>query len=300
MSEPNRYRESFELCFDGIDTAKYAIIEQDSEIAIDITSNGFRAFNRDRKKKSIHLDASQILKSDKQLSKHVVNNGYELVFNTEEYLDSIRKQIDLKGVTDIVPIAKELKIRFAERESRTFRPDISNVEFQFDGMAGLNGEPRIAPDSIVLYGSKASLDKIDALKARRQVVRNISESGTYLVALEPVWERYSDLRISTKSIKVYLPVERFIEKDITLPVNVDRKAIGITSSIKLNLYPTHVTVTYLVPENEYSNINTDAFVVNAVKESDSSQSLRAVVTTFPSKVKIKDIKPNKIQFIAIE
>lgn len=300
MSETNRYRESFELCFDGIDTAKYAIMECDSVIEIDITSNGFQAFKRDRKKKSIHLDASPIVLSEKKIRQHKVNNGYEIVFNTEECLDSIRKQIDLRGVTEISPVNKQLKIRFAEREKRTFRPDISNVEFQFDGLAGLNGEPRVVPDSIVLYGSKASLDKIGSIHAQRQIVKDIYKSGTYQVSLEPVWEKFSDLRISTKKIKVYLPVERFIEKDVTLPVNVDKKDIGISSSMKLNLYPTHVTVTYLVPENEYSTINTDAFVVKAIKESDSSYYLRAIVSSFPSKAKVKDINPKKIQFIAIE
>lgn len=296
MSERKRFREAYSIVYDGIDTVKYATTAMDTVVFFDITSNGFQAFNRGRHKKSLHIDVNN----------HIVRHGdSNISFNihTEDYLETIKQQIDLHGVSDFVPVTEQLHISLAKRTSKVFHPSIEKVKFEFDGMMGLCGEPVIIPDSIVLYGSRESLEKIDQINAIPQTIMHISHSGKYNLKLSNDWEKYNDLRISSQVIKVYIPVERFIEKTITLPVAFSHSSSNgqyDPSSYRANLYPSSVEVTILIPQKDYSSFNTEDFKVVATLTSDTQSFLQPIVTQFPANARIKNVTPHKVQYIMIK
>jgi hypothetical protein len=294
MSEQQRFREQYNVLFTGFDTVRYATISCDSILPLEVTSNGFRAFARGK-------DNSRIIRIN--ISKLLPNNDsddFKLSVKTNDIADNIRSQIDSRGVDNINILSEKMEIHLAKRESKKFAPNIANVLFQFEGMTGLAGEPTITPDSVTLYGSRASLDKIKSINALPQTVGHIRISGKHIVKLDTAWMRYKDLRISNKTIAVSLPVETFIENEITLPVHImDVSDKDDHSDCVINAYPSTVTLHYLVPANSYNNANADDFFVSAHKSNKDDNKLITHVDRFPSNVKIKTIEPEEIQYIII-
>lgn len=295
MAEVKHFRESYPVAFDNIDTVQYAIMHYDSIITIDISSNGFRAFGRGRdNKRAIHFDLK------KNIQKHNLDSIFSLSLQTEEYLDIIKIQLDMRGVTDVKLVTELINTEISIRKHKAFVPDISKVTFSFNKLAGLDGKPRIIPDSIYLYGSPQSLSKIDIISAKEQEINNIDKSGEYKIALDDSWKKYEDLRISNEEIRIFIPVEKYLEKSVDLPITLTDKS----DNTQWNLYPSKVTVQLLVPESKAESIDLTKCVVTAnAKEcggGSTKSTLTPQLTKFPSCVRLKSISPDKIQYIIIE
>lgn len=297
MAEEKRFRESYPIAYVNIDTAKYAMMHCDSVITIDISSNGFRAFSRgiaqketNGKQKAIHIDLAKLIENHKR------DSSFSLTLRTEEYLDIIKSQIDMRGVSDVSLINEQLSLQLALRERKAFVPDISHVSFNFDKMDGISGEPIIKPDSIYLYGSHKSLSKIEVISAKEQSINNIKKSNEYKIALEDDWKKYPDLRISSEIVTLYIPVEKYIEKSITLPIELTDKS----DNAQWNLYPANVTVKLLVPESKVESIDLSKCVVTASTKECNNNQLTPQLTKFPSCVRLKSITPEQVQYIIIE
>lgn len=298
MSEQKKFRESYTIAYDNLDTAKYAIIHKDSTITIDISSNGFHALNRwkakkdisDSKYSAIHFDLSKIIEQHKN------DSTFSITLQTKEYTELIKSQLDMQGVSDISLVSEQINLQVALREHKALVPDISRVTFNFDKMAGLNGEPQIKPDSVVIYGSRESLSKIESIAAKEQVINNIKESKSYRISLQDDWKKYPDIRLSSNEISVFVPVEIFIEKSITLPVTLTDK----DGNAQWNLYPANVTAQVLVPKSKAETIDLSKCVITASAKDCSDNLLTPMLSKFPSCVRLKSLSPEKIQYIIIE
>jgi hypothetical protein len=290
MSEHKAYREHYKLYYDGIDTAKYAITGIDSILTLDITSNGFHAFQRGIKKnRYVHVNVtSKITNKDA--------DNIQVTLNIDDYIDIIRSQIDTRGVNEIKPVGDILNIALARRQSKVFVPEIDNIDFQFDPMVGLCGQPELHPDSIVLYGSQSSLDKIEYVRTEPKTIKNIRISGMHRVRLANDWKKYPDVRPSTEYIDIFIPVETYTEK----PISVAVQYANDNSFKRVQLYPSTVTLNCLVPRKKYADVNSDDFVVTAKTINDTSNYLMPVVTQFPANVRIKSISPQQLQYIIIK
>ena len=290
MSELRSYREYYAVRFTGFDTVRLATTYVDSVIAIDVTSNGFRALHRSLSpKRTLRFSVpSNLSVSD--------SHSVAVSVNTNEIVDLIAGQLDMRGVTSITPVQPTLSLRLALRQRKAFVPDISKVSFRFQDMYGLSGQPVVSPDTVWLYGSQASLDKIDSLYAAPQTIEPVSRSDSYQVQLEPVWRKYPDLRVSTPQVSVYLPVDIFVEKTVSVP-------LSFTSPMdvkRIHLYPTQVNVQFSVPISEYTTYGPDDFSVSVNINNDSGAFLHPVVNRFPSLVRVQSVSPSEVQYIVIK
>ena len=289
MSDSKTFREVYPVCYDGIDTVKYAITEYDSIVMLDVTSNGFYAFRRGvSQRRVLHINARKALAAD-------TAEVAKLLFPTAELVDQLRAQVDMRGVSQLAAVTPRLQLNVARRQSKTFVPSIDNVQFLFEGNIGLHGEPVVTPSVVTLYGSRSSLDKIDHLSAAPQTVSHIRASGKYAIRLDDSWKKYPDLRISTSSIDIYLPVEQFIECKYSVPITLND-----SKGMQYRLYPNLVTVTAMVPLSEFSKVKADDFIVSAIDKGDTAGLLIADVTQFPAGALIKLVQPRKVQFVLIE
>lgn len=291
MTEQKCFRETYNIVFDNIDTAKYAIMQEDSALTIDISSNGFNAFRRGvRDNNDIHIDLSSFIRQ------HVDDSAFSVKLRTEEYLDLIKSQLDMSGVSEVNPVTEHIDISLMLRRRKAFVPDISNVSFNFNKMAGLSGEPVIIPDSIYLYGSSTSLSKVEMISAKEQSINNINKSGNYRIELEPIWEKYPDLHISNEQVELYIPVEQFVEKTISLPVVVT----DISEKSQCNLYPALVSVQLLIPESQLDTFDPSDYLVTASIRETRDNHLTPQLVKFPSTVRIKSITPSRVQYVIFE
>ena len=291
MSEQRVYREHYSVVYDGVDTLRYTYTQRDSILDIDVSCNGFRAMRRSLNgNHTLHIDIAQLLKGKAS------NETKRIELNTKEFVETIHSQIDIINVAKAEIVTDQLKVELKARHRKGFVPDISKVVFLFDGMLGISGEPTVQPDTVWLYGSQESLDKIETLEAQSQFQLKVKRGGTYDIPLEPVWQQYPDLRISHAKVRMTLPVEKFVEDTVTVALSYATP----DEAKRIHLYPAEVTIHYMVPQKNYSSINADKFKARALPDGDNDTRMKVVVEQFPAEVRIKEIIPNEVQYIVIK
>lgn len=293
MSDVKPFREVYAIHYQGLDTARYVVVQRDTTLAINVSSNGFQALRRSLKKsRPVTFD---VTRWQRQQMLHSTGD-IQLSMNTIDLLEDIQRQLPMRGVSNVEPLASTLSVVLSERESRRFAPIIDSVEFVFDGTCGLSDSPVVTPDSVVLYGSRASLDKISELRASSQSIGPIHRSGKHRVQLYPVWRQYPDLRISSPYVVVSLPVKKFIEKTVQVPVEFRTEE----KIAEAHLYPAAVDVVFWITEEEYNSVDANHFQAIANYTADAGNQLEVLISQFPANVRIKEVKPKEVQYTIIK
>ena len=282
MSEHNDYPVNVRVKWAGIDTARYVVTYADTLLPVTINSNCFLAMSRynavRRKPYVLTISGDTVVKVNSAL------------------LDDLVKQFDFDGTHGITSTAESLRITLTERGSKGFVPQLRHVNFYFVNQRGLAGTPVVEPDTVWLYGAPASLDNIKEVSTLDYAIEGIRDSGWYVLPLDPVWRQYPDVRSSHDSVRVFLPVDRYVEK--TFNVNVIPHCDD--SRYTLRLIPARVSVTLWVPVKDYDYLSADQ--IEAVANYDPaqpSQELPVLVTRFPNNARVKQVSPASLQYVIL-
>ena len=283
LSEHDDYPMSLHVEWMGFDTSRYAVSYADTLLPITVNTNGFNAIGSYFKSKSrkyvIYADGDTVVKVGKPL------------------FDDIVDQMEYIGVHEVSSIAEQVRLKLSERQAKAFRPELRGVNFSFNGQYGLAGDPGITPDTVWLYGSPESLARIDRLYTLPAHIRGLADTTRCQLALDPVWKRYPDLRASTDSVSLFIPVERFTEKTVSVPVAF----VADNNEIRARLYPERVDVTFWVSSKDYDRFLDD--MVQAVVEYDpdgGQEALPVLVKRFPATARIKTVSPSTIKYVIIK
>ena len=154
----------------------------------------------------------------------------------------------------------------------------------------------IEPDTVWLYGNPSTLSQITEVTTLPAHLTQLNDSCLITLALDPVWQRHDGLRTSTDSIRLFLPIDRYVEKSFTVPVRFD----GADNQMQVKLHPDRADVTLWVPVRDYDKITSDMvhLAVNYIPD-DNSQTLPVRATLFPSGTRVKHISPSSIQYVII-
>ena len=283
MSEHNDYPLDIKVEWVGYDTAQYVVTRSDTLLPVVVNSNCFQAIGRyravRRKPYTITTAADTVVKVGDRL------------------FDDIRKQYGFHGTHGFKSTTEQLTFAVEERHRRGYVPQLRDVEFRFADQCGLSGSPVIAPDTVWVYGSPEHLDKIESLYTAPAILGPIGDSGYRTLALAPLWRKYPDLRVSTDSIHLFLPVDRYVEKTFSVPVRVQ----GADNTTQIRLYPERVDVTLWVPIDAYDQTTDDMVHVVADFNPDDTRShdLPVRVTLFPANTRIRQIAPSAVQYVII-
>lgn len=282
MSEHNDYPLQVRVEWVGYDTSRFAVISADTLLPLTVRSNGFNAIARSREVRRRPFS--------------IAISGDTSVTVNEAFFDEIADAFGFVGVESVKSSRDRLSIAISERQRVGFVPQLRNVDFAFAEQCGLSGAPVIEPDTVWLYGSPAELVKIHSVATAPATLKNICDSCCRTLALDPVWRQFPQLRSSADSIRIFLPVERYIEKSFTLPVRLN----GLASSANVKIYPERADVTLWVPSNAYDLITSDMIRLVADYNPDApSDALPLRVASFPANTRIKSLVPSSIQYVII-
>lgn len=283
MSEDSDHALTVRVEWGGFDAARYVVVQADTLLPVSVNTNAFQAMSLQR---TLNNKPYQLLvKSDTVMK---VNSLL---------LDDIVKQTGMSGVKGISSPVETVGIKLTERQRKAYLPILRNVEFHYAGQRGLSGTPLVEPDTVWLYGDSASLARIPSVYTADTVVRYISDSGWYSLALEPVWEQYRGVRPSVDSLRVFLPVGKFVEKTVSVTV----KPRCESSGSQLRVIPERVSVTLWTPVEDYDHLTADQVEAVVVYTPDvKEKELPVLITRFPSNMRIKHISPSSLQYVVIK
>ena len=282
MSEHDDYPVNVRVQWAGVDTARYVVTRADTLLPVTINSNCFLAMSRyftlRREPYVITISGDTVVKVNSAL------------------LDDMVRQFDFNGIHGVTSSVESIAISLTERRSKGFVPQLRHVDFYFVDQRGLSGSPVVQPDTVWLYGDPASLDKIKEVATLKYAIEGIRDSGWHVLPLDPVWRQYPDVRSSHDSVRVFLPVDRYAEK--TVSVNVVPQSTD--SRYTLRLIPARVNVTVWVPVGEYDYLSADQ--IEAVVNYDPARNdkeLPVLVTRFPNNMRIKQVSPATLQYVIL-
>lgn len=280
LSERRVHTVTYRIEWVGIDTARYVVKHADTSVSFDILSNGFLALSRayTSRREPLRLDGRR-----------------DTVLSADSCVAALDRQFSLPGVHGISCRAPQVSLRLLSRHVKAFVPQLRGLEVTFADPYALYGTLDVEPDTVWLYGSEASLEHITELATRPTALANVRGTRDYEVELEPVWEQYPDLRVSTTSLQVTIPTARYTERHFSLPLQLE----GAPQGIRAHLYPSQVEVSVWVAEQDFARLSADQFQACVFYDPKSSE-WRVSLVSFPSYVRLRSIEPETVRYVIIK
>lgn len=281
MSESQDYTVPVKIRYVGYDTVRYALSAADTVLPMRFTSNGYVAFLIGMR------DAAP------EVQVNIKGAGMQCAVGTDSLYTAVRQSITgIKGVSCSID---SLYVTLAERGSKSFRPSLDAVSFEFAERYGLYGQPVVTPSEVVLYGPEEILSKISTLPVAKTIVSGISTSQSFMLSLEPIWEQYGDVRPSCTEVQVYVPVETFVERTYKAPIRV----AGADSTVAVHVYPPEATLHVWVAQRDLHREPELTVTVNYSDILANGQHIVPQLTEFPSYMRPRSIEPAEVQCVII-
>lgn len=282
MSEHDDYPLQVRIEWVGYDTARNVVTYADTLLPLTIRSNCFLAISR--------------YNTVKHQPYRITTAGDTTVKVGDLLFEDIMRQLDFHGIHGVKSNVESLRLTLVERGRRGYVPQLNQVDFVFAEQCGLSGEPTIQPDTVWLYGDPSILRQIPELTTSPARLTNLNDSCHIALALDPVWLKYPDLHTSADSVSLFIPIDRYVEKTLTIPVRFQCDE----RQLQVRLHPEQVDVTLWVPVKDYDSISTDmVHVAVDYTPGNNAQALPVRATHFPAGTRVKQISPSAIQYVII-
>lgn len=282
LSKNYQERTSFKVEYINLPQNKALINRLPDSIELDVTANGF-AFFEERvfsKKKKLQVDCSRLRMNRDSLS-FLVTEGITVMMESQlggEY-----------SVQHIYP--DTIFFNFSARSSRIV-PVRLNINLGFEKQYQLSDSIHVEPSKVQVFGAKEMIDKIDHITTEYLVLNKLDRTVVKELGFA---ESDHGLGFSVDSVKVTIPVDRFTEGIIEVPVETE----GLREGYSLKLFPDKVKLRYLVGISDLSRVNAGLFrvVVKYDKGAESSTRLKVEVVESPSFVTGVRVDPEKVEYI---
>ncbi|MGC8802545.1 MAG: hypothetical protein ACP5PS_02050, partial [Bacteroidales bacterium] len=155
----------------------------------------------------------------------------------------------------------------------------------------LEGDYIVQPDSVVVTGPHVILDTLSAVYTENASYIGIFRSFTRTLKIQPI----NDVSIEPKEVMVTVPVEKFTQATIKVPI----KPINVPDSLQLLLFPSTVTVDYLVSLKNFNKVKSTQFLITA----DYYDCFSAVnkisvrIERYPYMLKLINYSPKSVEFL---
>lgn len=209
---------------------------------------------------------------------------------TDYAIEKIQEQ--LSSEINVVSISPDsLIFQFADMHSRKVNVDV-NLKMEFEKQYMQVADIIITPDSVTVSGPGPVVDSIKSVETIPKIITGIKENIELDMTLQPIQK----VEFSVDKVRITLPVEKFTEGVLTIPINV----LNFPDSLFLRMFPDNVNITYRVGLSDYGKVNEHMFqavVDYADKESNIGNRLQVKVVKSPEHVVITDFRPKNIEYI---
>ena len=167
-----------------------------------------------------------------------------------------------------------------------------NLKTEFRPQFYLEEPISASPDSVKITGPAMVLDTISFLNTESKTFERLDAITEKAVALiHP-----GKTTLSPEKVMVKIPVERFTEKELKIPVEVKNKP----ESVSIKLFPSEVKVSFLVGLSEFESITESdfrAYVDYATISKSNSEEVQVIIDIKPSFIQMLRISPATVEYL---
>ena len=152
----------------------------------------------------------------------------------------------------------------------------------------------LTPDSISVIGPELVLESINAVTTKELILDNLKSSINQNLLLDI---QNTNLKYSTKSVKLLIDVEKSTESILDIPVSI----INIPKDIKLNYYPKMIKISFTVSLDNYQNYSSKDFkIICDFNQISLDGKLTPKVINQPNLIKNLRLINNEIQYVFLK
>ena len=282
------YSETYNMSITYQDVPNNKLLTQkiDSTVTFNITARGFYLLELSLlhpEELVIHLKNYTIHKSDENL----------YYISTLPLKQSIAKLLDIDPV--LIGFSKNaLSFRLEKLYSKKVEV-VSNISITFEGSYNLYKPLSLKPSSVLIYGSKSSLDTIREVHTKAIELANINENTTIDVGLEN--PNIKLFRLNPEKVKLTLEVAKFTQSKVVVPITSEGGTYHIETFPKMD------TVYFNVALKDFDKVNPNQFIVSpeiSGVDIKMANKLLLKVTKHPDFVKNLRTEPTDVEFILLK
>ena len=221
---------------------------------------------------------------------HKKGSSYYYVTNAN--LSNLQAQFSLdKKVLQVYP--DTIFFDFGKLSSKKIKI-IPIIDITYKAGHSLIGDLEIDPKTVLINGAEEKIAKIEFIKTKVLLKKNIKEDFQYEVFLD-IPKEYHKIHFSIKKITVKGMVEKYTEASLKVPFEL----INTPKNSIIKTLEENVKLTYIVSLDNYEKINATDFKVicDFNKILDKESFLIPEIIKKPNLVSNVKCKPEKIEFI---
>lgn len=277
----------FKVSLQNLPSDKVLLNNMDTTLFITIKSQGFNLiyFQLFYKSETKNIDISQI-----QLTEGKDQNTSYI--GASQLIKLFKRQAEFNyNIVSIFPDTFALYWEKAYFKNVAVKP-LLNLNFQkqyqlYDSLI-------LTPDTICISGTYEDLKQINTLYTKPQTLNNLnSNQFIYLNIKKPVLK--NRIKYFADKVKVFVPVEKFTEAEIEVPINIQNNL----EKYDIKIFPDKVKVKYLVALKDFKKVTPEMFVaaakIQSINKSDNKAKIDIV--NYPPNIRITKIYPEKLEYI---
>ena len=263
----------------------------DTTLFITIRTQGFNVLYARYLKKQEPLVLN--LKYFKNLHKDATQ---EIILPTVNYTDVLSAQLKFKN--QISAVSPERIIVKLNKLYRKKLPIVPSLDLSFAEQFMLYGKAVVSPDSVMVCGPKGFMDTMKCIMTEKFKSTDLKENSSVKLRLKlPV--RNISVNAALYEVNVSIPVEKFTEKDIEVPLIVRNKP----KSMDVKTFPDKIKISCFVALKDFDNVKTEMFSAS-VDFNDSRKgsvnTLNVRVDEYPQYIKISRFTPVRVEYIIMK
>ncbi len=255
-----------------------------SKLDLRVEAHGFTLLRH-----KLAFSFSPILLDLTAFTENVENVNSDVRVTSESLIRRIGNQVSNEiSIAEVSPAT--ILLRFDTLETRLV-PIEPIITLNFKPQFNLSGALMIKPDSIEISGPAGVLDTITFLPTVPVTFDDLETSIEQLISVQhPV-----RTQLSPERVLLSVPVEKFTEKRITLPVQI----INIPEDVQIKLFPPQVTISFLVGLSSYEEITSADFTATVDYNQVSAERETLEVQIEASLLYIQQVKvtPSSVEYL---
>ena len=284
----NEYTLSFKIPvkFTNIPNARMLTEISDSSIHITLKAQGFKLLRLRYVDNPTPLFIS--------LANSVTHKNIDEISLNQTLMPLVRRYSSSLGfaneVRSVHPEQITIKLNRLFSKSVPVKP-LTDISFapqylQFDSSS-------IRPTNVTVYGTRAMVDSVEYAQPGVIKIHNMTYSMVRFVHLNSNTQKNKPYFIPSR-VQVAIPVEKFTEVSVQVPVKLPNQTPGNT----IKIFPDKVSVSCIISMKDYKKLDSRLFTVSAVlMKSDNLFHLE--VTSAPDFVRNVKVTPDKVEYLVL-
>ena len=260
------------------------VLEDDipDDIKVRIKDKGLILLNYSIKKRFTPIDIDFSILND-QDGKYVVNEAM--------LLSSIKKQLKLtSSILGFTP--QQLKLPYSTRVNKKVPVKLKGEIIPKLQSRITENKITLTPDSVQVFAPESKIGEIECVYTDSIYITEVSEDLTKSLSLEKI----EGASIIPSSVSLFVPIEEYTEKRISLPVDV----INMPDTLDVRIFPSNIQVSFFVGLSDFKGAVPDSFRI-VVDYNDvilsTNQKAPLSIISMPSSINNVRLHPDSIEYI---